>query len=779
MARLYTTKSSRCTTGHTPADHILLKPPKLRIEDLLNPRRTVRRRGLRAQATVTLVAVIVIATGAAVAAWPRAWLPISVVAAALAASARLLLDAFTRAKQEKLDSARVLRQHTQQSSSSRAELPMVREVSLSTLRTHTSVIDIPFIERDETETLRCFLQSSSPVLIIGPSMVGKTRLAAETVRYLYPEWPILIPESRNSLTALDAADMSISNTVVWLDDIERFLGVDGITPGGLQRLTLAGNIIIATVRAIQFDTYTPSNRLRPLEWDVLTLFKRVYLNRELSDPEKRRLAVAVPNEAMRFRIAEVGVGEYVGAAERISDQLKLGPNVNPIGYSLVLATVDWRRMGFSEPIAVDILRSLAANRLDAQRRIQLGDEDLFSAGLAWATKEINPTVSLLQPRDSNRFAVFDFVLDYLTAVDPQVPRLSWDLALSKARDLNLISLSLSAANAELRDVQQAALERASNSSDLQIRSLSKVSLGGIFREQGDAATSERLYREALDEGGTSSLAAISLGMLLIDQGRAEEAIAILDNTEDVPSSSLLYMAFLSLGQSVDKENIALAVYAYKRALQCENPEVAQPAALFLALTLKSKGESEEAQQFFQKTIETASDPKVFDMAVSELSELLASQGEMAQARRILERALEARSSKMLWRSVLSLAAHASDAEDYPTMQWALEAAILSGDPGTLALAALFLNIHVLSEKEMPDEIKRELRLAQNSANTFVATSASIGLAAYEARQGNLDIARALYEKVIEINDDVTTPLASAGLEKVLKLQADTSGTGIN
>jgi hypothetical protein len=58
------------------------------------------------------------------------------------------------------------------------------------------------------------LAAGRPVPLVGTSMVGKSRLAAEAVKRLHPDRPILIPEAPGGLADLDAADMIPRDCVV-------------------------------------------------------------------------------------------------------------------------------------------------------------------------------------------------------------------------------------------------------------------------------------------------------------------------------------------------------------------------------------------------------------------------------------------------------------------------------------------------------------------------------------------------------------------------------------
>ena len=144
-------------------------------------------------------------------------------------------------------------------------------------------------------------------------MVGKTRMAATVIADMFGSKSAIIPDSKTAFASLDAADVPIEGTVVWLDDIDRLIGTGGITDGAVRRLA-AANVVVATIRASEYDRYQPTDQLRPPEWDVLSVFEHIFINRKLSDGEQQSLAGLVEDPQIRERIRQTGIGEYAGAA---------------------------------------------------------------------------------------------------------------------------------------------------------------------------------------------------------------------------------------------------------------------------------------------------------------------------------------------------------------------------------------------------------------------------------------------------------------------------------
>ena len=319
-----------------------------------------------------------------------------------------------QALQRRQDMAREVRAGLQRTTGAGGgTLPSARTADLEA-RVHRTVLPVPYIHRDEEDAIGAYLRAGRPVLLIGSSMVGKTKMAAQVIAGEFGSWPVAIPDSKTALADLDAKDVTLQHSVIWLDDIDRLIGAGGITDGALQRLVAAGNVIIGTIRAGAYERFRPSDQLRPPEWDVLSVFEHVFISRDLSEKERERLVDAVDDPEIRDRIRAVGLGEYVGAAGQVAEALKLGAaGADNVGYALVLAAADWRRCGMTRPVPAAVLSPLAEPHLAQRRRARLRDQDTFSAGLAWATQDINPN-SLLQPAGTDSYTVYDYAPDLIS-----------------------------------------------------------------------------------------------------------------------------------------------------------------------------------------------------------------------------------------------------------------------------------------------------------------------------------------------------------------------------
>jgi hypothetical protein len=125
-------------------------------------------------------------------------------------------------------------------------LPRVRDASLDQWRVHTARTLVPYIPRDAETKVDSALKARRPLLLVGHSMAGKSRLAAERLTYALPDAQLLAPRPGSALRDLVVdAGLKLTGVVVWLDDLERFLrGDNALDVGLLERLVSAGAVVV-------------------------------------------------------------------------------------------------------------------------------------------------------------------------------------------------------------------------------------------------------------------------------------------------------------------------------------------------------------------------------------------------------------------------------------------------------------------------------------------------------------------------------------------------------
>lgn len=108
----------------------------------------------------------------------------------------------------------------------------------------------PYITRDiEPELHDALRRGEGFILLVGESAAGKTRAAFEGMRLLLGDYRFVAPNFRDALRALLEILKETGDYVVWLDDLERFLGSGGLTTASLQLL------LVVQVRTVVFGHY--------------------------------------------------------------------------------------------------------------------------------------------------------------------------------------------------------------------------------------------------------------------------------------------------------------------------------------------------------------------------------------------------------------------------------------------------------------------------------------------------------------------------------------------
>jgi hypothetical protein len=319
-------------------------------------------------------------------------------------------------------------------------------------------VDLPagvpvYVPRDKDAELDAKLARGGLVLLVGDSTAGKSRAAYEAIRRLFAQRWLLVPHTRQSLRRLLDGGVELREVVVWLNDLERWLGPDGLDLGLLRRLLGDGHrrvVVVATMRASEYAARTPEQEqgradpereLRRAERDVLDQAARVELARRFTGPERERAEQRAWDPRIADALAHAGaygLAEYLAAGPRLWQRWRDGLAVdNPperlAGAAIVAVAVDCRRAGLTRPVPETLLRDLYLRYLDTSvgRRM---DPGAFAPGLAWATKPIQATSALLS-EDEQGYVVFDYLVDRVQKDPdrPANPRNDMDTAPKRSR----------------------------------------------------------------------------------------------------------------------------------------------------------------------------------------------------------------------------------------------------------------------------------------------------------------------------------------------------------
>lgn len=263
------------------------------------------------------------------------------------------------------------------------------------------------------------------MLLSGESTAGKSRAAYEAMPRLLPDHLLIAPATRESVTTIVDAVLENRRCVVWLDDIERFLGTPGLTAPTVTRVLASGAILLGTIRTAELDRFR-ARRESELDtsqrdsWrtarEVLQLAVEIPVPRRWST---RELAGARAQTADRRIQSALTLTDKFGLAELLADGPELvrdwrdawRPGGHPRGAALVTAAVDCRWAALHDPVPFDLLTQLAGHYLAARGGAALRPAPLDQA-LTWATEPARGASSLLLPTgQQDHYQAFDYLID--------------------------------------------------------------------------------------------------------------------------------------------------------------------------------------------------------------------------------------------------------------------------------------------------------------------------------------------------------------------------------
>ena len=189
-----------------------------------------------------------------------------------------------------------------------------------------------YVPRDIDTQLDAAISRGGLVLVVGDSATGKSRAAYEAMRRLPQSMWLLLPRSPESLRELVNSGVELRDTVVWLDDFERYLGSRGLDVGLLHSLVGSGTrhvVVLATMRASEYFARAPGRKqstsdeehnLRR-ERQLLDQGQWVYTDRSLSRSEYQRATelASDPLIASLLRHHEEGWGLYSAVGTKTVD----------------------------------------------------------------------------------------------------------------------------------------------------------------------------------------------------------------------------------------------------------------------------------------------------------------------------------------------------------------------------------------------------------------------------------------------------------------------------
>jgi tetratricopeptide (TPR) repeat protein len=500
-----------------------------------------------------------------------------------------------------------------------------------------------YVPRDQDGELRELLAAGGFVLLVGDSTAGKTRMAFEALHATLPDHSLIAPDGVDAIPDAVSQVASERRCVLWLDDLERFLGPGGITAADLARLLGAsGNhrVIVATIRAVEQARLTADLRDDDRAWqglrdvrEVLDQARQIRIARLFTTSELERAKTRDwdPRIAEAIEHADShGVAEWLSAGPLLLRDWECARNsateTLAQGAALVTAAIDLRRAGYLSPIPRDLLDEVHGHYLDDPEPARVPRERLGEAW-AWSTTRRAGTTRLLTPAGDNRVGVFDYLTDTAQrhagpldrVLEPVVRRA---LASASAADANSIARTAYnqgrwqlAADAwrmacDLLAAQPGVGER--HPDTLTCRgnlALVLHDLGRLEEAEAEDRTVVAARQLVLGDDNPDTLASRgNLALVLRDMGRLNEAKAEIravvaarrrllgpDHPDSLASRSNLALVLHDLGRLNEAKTEIRAVLATrKRVLGPDHPSTLASRGN-LALVLRRQGRLEQAE----------------------------------------------------------------------------------------------------------------------------------------------------------------------------------------
>jgi tetratricopeptide (TPR) repeat protein len=394
----------------------------------------------------------------------------------------------------------------------------------------------PYVRRDLHDALRASLLEGGLHVILGDSATGKTRLGYEAARDAVPDWRLIRAYNQEELRKLE--HVGLTNTVIWLENLEEFVGEEGLNPGRLNTLCARGTVaIIGTLRITAQEELVRAGG-GSIPQGVMELLERGQdwsaghqgvLGIEFSPQERVRASRLRDADARIARALDSAPGNrgprYLAGARAAIQRWKEADSskAHQTGAALIRAAVDFRRAGYFGPIPKYALLRAYPAYLPGSEAVSV---DVLTRELDWACEPPAGLEPCLRITPDGMCRSFDALVDHAqrshqghNPIRPEV----WELALELSLDApdKTFQIGRNAVGYWERDLAIRACQQAAGFGHRDAMYL----LGHLLRLAGKHGEAERVLTTAFEAGHPSAM--LALARIYRDTDRLEEAKRVL------------------------------------------------------------------------------------------------------------------------------------------------------------------------------------------------------------------------------------------------------------
>jgi TPR repeat protein len=504
-------------------------------------------------------------------------------------------------------------------------VPRIAELSLRELGVHPAarpgpqaaaleLAEMPaYVPRDCDAEVEAALAGGGLVILEGRSAAGKSRAAAEAIRRAAPERQLLIPHDGAAAIALAESGQPLRNTVIWLDDLERYAGDGGLDVHILNRLCPPGRtdvVVLATLRSearralesrqMPFSASEGSAR-RLLEAGVTVRVPFTTSDAERDQAEGQRDDPRIARWLDHG--GDASLPEFLAAGPAAVRRWLSGRDgAHLVGAALVSAAVDCRRARFDQPVPRDLLDRLYRCYLDP-RDVHRSGLPAAAEGMAWATEPVHGASSLLISYADEHYRAFDYLADHAEqdSATPPIPADAWRIILAHATgdDLGAVvaGAMYAAVGAQQIEIADMALIRLGE--DAGVDAVAEMVSAMYLLGWGNLEAFTRWLRRFAESGDPTAMGL--LGDRLLDggqDGEGEEWLRRAAEHGDVPAICRRAELLHERGESTQLEHWLHDALANGHAT----------AVTAFAVSLSNQGQDQEAERWFRQAAD-ASDPR--------------------------------------------------------------------------------------------------------------------------------------------------------------------------